>query len=415
MPAEYVHPTYDGDDIDIDTGALTGATVISDLDFNVTTDTEGHVVDANATIATRVLTLADLGYTGDADANNKVYDISAVTATGGAFLRLGDSDSVNDDVKLASGTQINVGFTDADTITFDHADVTRTDGTSTVSPAFAGTFTVVDGVTSDARGHITAVNVKTVTVPTETQLSIADASSGVFFNADPTVSNHAITFSRSNTTANTVTVGELVVSEAGAGNGNLTVAGNALVEGNLTVNGTVTTINTETIALADNIIELNSNLGSGVAPTQNAGIEINRGSATNFQFLFDETTDEFKIGEIGGLQPVLTRDEVASLADGDILVWDNANVKAVGKTLDELFVPSKFVGILTGDGGINSFLVPNSTHGIGNKYMTIAVYEASTGEQVFVNTVVNQSTFAVSFNFAVAPVVGKEYEFVLIG
>ena len=66
----YSHPTFDGDDISIDTGALTGATVISDLDFNVTTDTNGHVTDANGTVATRTLTLANLGYTGATDANN---------------------------------------------------------------------------------------------------------------------------------------------------------------------------------------------------------------------------------------------------------------------------------------------------------------------------------------------------------
>jgi len=69
LPAVYSHPAYDGDDINIDTGALTGATVISDLDFNVTTDTLGHVTDAAATIATRSITLANLGYTGTTDAN----------------------------------------------------------------------------------------------------------------------------------------------------------------------------------------------------------------------------------------------------------------------------------------------------------------------------------------------------------
>ena len=57
----YTHPAYDGDDIDIDTTALTGATVISDLDLNVTTDALGHVTDANATIATRSLTAANIG------------------------------------------------------------------------------------------------------------------------------------------------------------------------------------------------------------------------------------------------------------------------------------------------------------------------------------------------------------------
>ena len=54
----YTHPTHPGDDISVDTTALTGATVISDLDFNVTTDVEGHVTDANGTVATRTLTLS---------------------------------------------------------------------------------------------------------------------------------------------------------------------------------------------------------------------------------------------------------------------------------------------------------------------------------------------------------------------
>jgi hypothetical protein len=67
--AQYTHPTHAGDDADIDTGALSGATVISDLDFNITTDTLGHVTDANATVSTRNLTLGDLGYTGATNAN----------------------------------------------------------------------------------------------------------------------------------------------------------------------------------------------------------------------------------------------------------------------------------------------------------------------------------------------------------
>jgi len=57
----YSHPTHNGDDINIDTGALTGATVISDLDFNITTNSLGHVTDANGTVATRTLTAANLG------------------------------------------------------------------------------------------------------------------------------------------------------------------------------------------------------------------------------------------------------------------------------------------------------------------------------------------------------------------
>lgn len=69
----YTHPTYAGDDINVDTGALTGATVVSDIDFNITTDTQGHVTDANGVVSTRTLTLANLGYTGATNANYFTY------------------------------------------------------------------------------------------------------------------------------------------------------------------------------------------------------------------------------------------------------------------------------------------------------------------------------------------------------
>jgi len=65
----YSHPTHPGDDFSVDTGALTGATVVSDIDINVTTDTSGHVTDANGSVSTRTLTLANLGYTGATNAN----------------------------------------------------------------------------------------------------------------------------------------------------------------------------------------------------------------------------------------------------------------------------------------------------------------------------------------------------------
>ena len=66
----YSHPTFNGDDIDILISTLSGASVISALDFNVSTDTNGHVTDANGTVSTRNLTLGDLGYTGATNANN---------------------------------------------------------------------------------------------------------------------------------------------------------------------------------------------------------------------------------------------------------------------------------------------------------------------------------------------------------
>ncbi len=66
----YSHPTHPSDDFSLDSGALSGAVVVSDIDINVTTDGAGHVTDANGSVGTRTLTLANLGYTGATDANN---------------------------------------------------------------------------------------------------------------------------------------------------------------------------------------------------------------------------------------------------------------------------------------------------------------------------------------------------------
>ena len=67
-----------------------------------------------------------------------------------------------------------------------------------------------------------------------------------------------------------------------------------VVSGNLTVSGTTTTVNTETINLADNIITLNSNETG--TPTQNGGIEVERGTAANKSLLWDEATDKWTVG-----------------------------------------------------------------------------------------------------------------------
>ena len=62
-----------------------------------------------------------------------------------------------------------------------------------------------------------------------------------------------------------------------------------VIDGNLTVSGTTTTISTETVTISDNIIVLNSN-ATGTA-TESAGFEIERGTDTNVQFLWNETND----------------------------------------------------------------------------------------------------------------------------
>ena len=75
--------------------------------------------------------------------------------------------------------------------------------------------------------------------------------------------------------------------------GGKTFADDVIISGNLTVSGTTTTVNSETISLADNIIDLNSNLTSG-APSEDAGIRIMRGDASAVQLRWNETSDHWE-------------------------------------------------------------------------------------------------------------------------
>ena len=72
----------------------------------------------------------------------------------------------------------------------------------------------------------------------------------------------------------------------------VTVDNNLTISGNLEVRGTTTTVNSTEVAIADEMIELNSTL-SGAAPssTMRAGITVNRGSADDAILQYNESTD----------------------------------------------------------------------------------------------------------------------------
>jgi hypothetical protein len=76
--------------------------------------------------------------------------------------------------------------------------------------------------------------------------------------------------------------------------GNKSFLGDVDVQGNLSVQGTVTTVNSETISLADNIIDLNSNVTSGT-PTENAGFRVMRGDEAAAQIRWNETSDQWEV------------------------------------------------------------------------------------------------------------------------
>jgi hypothetical protein len=118
---------------------------------------------------------------------------------------------------------------------------------------------------------------------------------------------------------------------------NPTVAGNLTVTGNLTVSGTTTTVNSETLTINDNLIVLNNNEAG--TPSENAGVEIERGTSTNVQLRWNETTDCWEFTNDGTnyqriFTDTVTNAQVASytlvLADsGKMIEMNNASANTL--------------------------------------------------------------------------------------
>lgn len=94
--------------------------------------------------------------------------------------------------------------------------------------------------------------------------------------------------------------GDVTITNAGVTSlaSNITISNNLVVTGNFTVNGTTTTVNTATLNIADNLITLNSDFITGT-PTENAGIEVLRGSSATTAVRWNETTDKWQFTNDG--------------------------------------------------------------------------------------------------------------------
>jgi len=240
-----------------------------------------------------------------------------------------------------------------DYIRISHDSVSRSNTTSSVSGTHGGNFTVVDSITSNSQGHVTAVNTKTVTLPTDNNTDTLQSIS-----ADSSNNDRFIT-----------TVANASGAQTGYSHSNLKYnpSTETLTVSNLIVSGTSTTVNTETINLADNIITLNSNETG--TPSQDAGIEVERGTSTNVKLYWDEGDDDWQF---------------------------EAMNHAGTPTLTTYKIPTSYVSAI---GGSTSIAV---THNLGTRNVIVQLYDASTYETVYAD-VTRTSTNVVTVGFASAP------------
>ena len=131
--------------------------------------------------------------------------------------------------------------------------------------------------------------------------------------------NHA-----ASTITGTATNGDITLTPNGSGK--VAVSSALEVTGNLTVNGTTTTVDSATLTIEDPMITLAKNNSGGDANTFDQGLFMNRGSAANVSFLWDESADEFVFavtsGEDGTTAGNVTIDSYANIQAGNITAVD---------------------------------------------------------------------------------------------
>jgi len=127
------------------------------------------------------------------------------------------------------------------------------------------------------------------------------------------------TISQGNSNVAVVDNGTGTVTVTVDGSTALTVtSAGVVVAGNFTVEGTTTTVQANTINLADNIITLNSDATG--TPTQNAGIEVERGDEANVQLRWNESLQKWTFTNDGAVYNPIAA-STSDLAEGTNLYY----------------------------------------------------------------------------------------------
>ena len=232
-------------------------------------------------------------------------DINASAAIAHTKLNFDGSDIISGSAQL-----LNVA-TDFGTGRVSGEDIGDLAGTSTITGSFVGDGAGLTGLATD--------------------LQVSDGSSSNLLD----LQNDAIRIVpvANETTVDLYSVGALKGWTVGIAD-NPTLTGNVTVTGNFEVQGTQTIVDSTTVQISDNILELN---GAGSA---NGGLLVKDaigGSTTSGSLLWDTTNDYWKAGKAGSESQILTSGGNFGLISGSSQVIDINNTAGVISGSSQVF------------------------------------------------------------------------------
>ena len=330
-----------------DNVSATGAVTLGTVDLTA--------VDGTSVLATRFLS------------KDNTWDVPAFDNYSGWILD-GDSGiaqtiSSGNTALFTGGTKITTAVAATDVLTITHDAQAQTDTTSTAAPGYLGTFTAIDTVSRDSTGHVTGVNVKTITIPAsdDTTYDLTTALTGTAVRLTDGVTPDDVTISGTagRTAMSRISASELrvdltddvtIINDLTVGNnvtltgGDLDVTGTGSFTGEVTVPTATTGTSAPNLAQVELLVAGVGVFQGGYNATTDPGVPIISGASNialdqgdyfvvthDGDITFSDTTVSVEVGDfIFAAAAITAASDPASTEY--ILVIADANVAGAGAT-----------------------------------------------------------------------------------